>query len=113
MKKIDNRNEDVAGCPIRSVLTVIAAKWPMLVIYTLSDGQSKFFGELSRAIPDVSPKMLSQALKMLVEEALVTRTVIPDIPPRTQYRLTAYGETFLEAMNPLIKWASSHLQKKK
>ncbi len=113
MKDIKGYVEDVAGCPIRSVLTVIAAKWPMLVIYTLSDGQPKFFGELSRAIPDVSPKMLSQALKMLADEELVSRTVIPEIPPRTQYQLTAYGSTLLEAMNPLITWALSHLDKKK
>ncbi len=110
-----NRNltEDVDGCPIRSVLSVIAAKWPMLVVYTLSDGKPKFFGELGRAIPDVSPKMLSQALKMLAEEELVTRTVIPEIPPRTQYQLTAYGKTFLDAMGPLISWALVHLEKKK
>ncbi len=104
--------EDVVGCPIRSVLAVIAAKWPMLVVYTLSDRQPKFFGELSRLIPDVSPKMLSQALKMLVDEELVTRTVIPEIPPRTQYQLTDYGATFLDAMNPLINWALAHLSKK-
>ncbi len=112
MKETKDLVEDVAGCPIRNVLAVIAAKWPMLVVFTLSDGQPKFFGELSRAIPDVSPKMLSQALKMLVDENLVTRTVIPDIPPRTQYQLTAYGTTLLEAMNPLINWALVHLKNK-
>lgn len=113
MKDSEKHFEDVAGCPIRSVLTVIAAKWPMLVVYTLSDGQPKFFGELSRAIPDVSPKMLSQALKMLTDEELVTRTVIPEIPPRTQYQLTLYGQTLLDAMNPLISWALAHLERKK
>ncbi len=104
--------EGVAGCPIRSVLAVIAAKWPMLVVYSLSDGQPKYFGELGRAIPDVSPKMLSQALKMLAEEQLVSRTVVPEIPPRTRYQLTPYGQTLLEAMRPLIAWALNHLQNK-
>ncbi len=104
---------DVAGCPIRNVLSVIAAKWPMLIIYTLNDGKPKFFGELRRAIPDVSPKMLSQSLKILIEEGLLTRTVIPQIPPRTQYQLTSYGATLLEAMSPLITWALEHMKKKK
>lgn len=113
MKESKKYIKDVAGCPIRSVLNVIAAKWPMLVVYALSDGQPKFFGELSRAIPDVSPKMLSQALKMLGDEGLVTRTVIPEIPPRTQYQLTPYGTTLLKAMQPLVDWALSHLEKKK
>ncbi len=112
MIKKRNLTEDAAGCPIRSVLSVIAAKWPMLVIFTLSNGRPKFFGELSRAIPDISPKMLSQALKTLGEEGLVTRTVIPEIPPRTQYQLTPYGRTLLQAMNPLITWALAHMQNK-
>lgn len=105
--------EDVAGCPIRSVLSVIAAKWPMLIINALCHGKPMFFGELGREIPDVSPKMLSQALKMLVEEDLVSRTVIPEVPPRTQYQLTTYGQTLLQAMNPLIEWALAHMEKKK
>ncbi len=113
MKDCGNIVEDVTGCPIRSVLAVIAAKWPMLIVDALSDGRPKFFGELNRAIPDVSPKMLSQALKMLVGEGLATRTVLPEVPPRTQYQLTPYGQTLLQAMNPLIDWAMAHLEKKK
>ena len=113
MKDCTNLVEDVTGCPIRSVLAVIAAKWPMLIVDSLSDGQPKFFGELNRSIPDVSPKMLSQALKMLVEEGLVIRTVIAEVPPRTQYQLTPYGQTLLDAMNPLVDWAIAHLEKKK
>lgn len=55
MKRNNNLYEDVAGCPIRSVLAVIAAKWPMLIVDALSDGKPKFFGELGREIPDISP----------------------------------------------------------
>ncbi len=107
------QTEDVAGCPIRSVLSVIAAKWPMLVVFTLSDGQTKFFGELRRAIPDISPKMLSQALKTLVEEEIISRCVVPLNPPRTHYQLTDYGRTLLEAMTPLTQWALRHMAKGK
>lgn len=113
MKGCKNLTEDVTGCPIRSVLAVIAGKWPMLVVDALSNGESIHFGELNRKIPDISPKMLSQSLKMLVEEDLVSRTVIPDVPPRTQYRLTPYGQTLLEAMSPLISWALAHLERGK
>lgn len=112
MKECKDLTEDTAGCPIRSVLAVVAAKWPMLIVDALSNGQPMFFGELNRAIPDVSPKMLSQALKMLVEEDLVSRTVVPDIPPRTKYQLTDYGRTLLDALTPLIDWALAHLEKK-
>lgn len=104
---------DAAGCPIRSVLAVIAAKWPMLIIDALKDGNPRFFGELTRAIPDISPKMLSQSLKMLVAEGLVSRTVLPEIPPRTRYRLTPYGQTLLNALTPLTAWALAHLRRPK
>lgn len=111
MKGCKKLAEDVTGCPIRSVLAVIASKWPMLVVDALSNGEPIHFGELNRKIPDISPKMLSQSLKMLVDEDLVSRTVIPDVPPRTQYQLTPYGQTLLEAMNPLIDWALAHLER--
>lgn len=110
MRRSPRDKEDTAGCPIRSVLSVVAAKWPMLIVNSLSDGEPKYFGELGRAIPDVSPKMLSQTLKLLVEEGLVSRQVIPDIPPRTKYQLTACGHTLLEAMKPLVRWAFSHME---
>lgn len=112
MEKRNNLVKDVANCPFRNVLAVIASKWPMLVIDALSDGEPLHYGELNRAIPDVSPKMLSQALKILVSEDLVSRTVIPEVPPRTQYQLTPYGQTFLTAMNPLKDWALAHIDRK-
>lgn len=105
--------QDVANCPIRNVLDVIAGKWSMLIISVLNEGEPFYFGELSRAIPDISPKMLSQSLKMLVEEGLVSRTVIPEIPPRTQYQLTEYGGTLITAIHPMIKWALAHMNRKK
>lgn len=105
--------QDVANCPIRNVLDVIAGKWPMLIISVLNEGSPLCFGELNRMIPDISPKMLSQSLKMLVAEGIVSRTVIPAIPPRTRYELTGYGSTLLTAIHPMIEWAVAHFDRKK
>ena len=104
--------QEIADCPIRNVLDVIAGKWAMLIISVLNEGKPLCFGELNRAIPDISPKMLSKSLKILVEEGLVSRKVIPDIPPRTQYRLTDYGCTLLTAIQPMIEWAMAHMRRK-
>ena len=108
---IDHKT-DVADCPIRNVLDSLAAKWPLLVIHSLSSGNAMFFGDLKRSIGDVSPKMLSQALKMLVKEEIVVRTVVPDVPPRTLYQLTDYGVTLFKALAPLMEWAQRHLERK-
>ncbi len=111
MKELKKYAEDVAGCPIRSVLAVLSAKCPLLAMFTLSSGEPKHFGELGREIPDISPKMLSQTLKTLVGEDLISRRVLPEVPPRTQYCLTPYGKTFLDAANPLLQWGLSHLDR--
>lgn len=101
--------EDIADCPIRNVLDCLAGKWPLLVIHQLDTQGQLHFGELRRCIPDASPKMLSQTLKLLVTNQIVERQVIPDTPPRTLYLLTDYGQSLLLALTPLIQWASAHL----
>ncbi|MCC8114076.1 MAG: helix-turn-helix transcriptional regulator [Bacteroidales bacterium] len=99
-------------CPIRNVLDSLASKWPLLVLHSLSAGKPMYFGELRRSIPDVSPKMLSAALKLLVEEEIITRTVVPVVPPRTLYALTSHGEELLQAIEPLLQWAVNHMRRK-
>ena len=70
-------------CPIRNVLARLGDKWSLLVIYTLDRSPSMRFGELLRALPDISQKMLTVTLRMLEEDGFVTRSVYPEIPPGT------------------------------
>ena len=95
-------------CPTRLVLDLIADKWTTLVIYLLSGGTRRY-GELQRAIGGISQKMLTQTLRRLEEDGLVTRTVYPEVPPRTEYALTPLGATLKEPLSALCRWAESHL----
>lgn len=97
-------------CPIRNVLARLGDKWSLLVIYTLDRSPSMRFGELLRALPDISQKMLTVTLRMLEEDGLVTRSVYPEIPPRVEYALTERARSLLPHVNALIGWAAENME---
>ncbi|HEV2673843.1 MAG TPA: helix-turn-helix domain-containing protein [Aliidongia sp.] len=95
-------------CPIRSVLDRIGDKWSFLLILTLAPRPHRF-GELRRAVDDISQRMLTQTLRSLQRDGLVDRTVFPTTPPSVEYRLTALGLSLLEPMRGLVAWADLQL----
>jgi DNA-binding HxlR family transcriptional regulator len=97
-----------AQCPTRKVLDLIADKWTTLVIYLLARGRQRY-GDLHRQIGGISQKMLTQTLRKLERDGLVARHVYPEVPPRTEYELTALGHTLIEPMGALCAWAEGHL----
>ncbi len=98
------------GCPIRNVLARIGDKWSLLVIFTLDRMPSARFGELLRALPDISQKMLTVTLRTLEEDGLVARMAYPEIPPRVEYRLTPRAESLLPHVHALLAWAGEHME---
>ncbi len=96
-----------ACCPVRDVLDRIGDKWSTLLIGTLAE-RSHRFGELKRAIPDISQRMLTQTLRELQEDGLVSRTVHPTKPPSTEYALTPLGLSILEPLSHLLNWAEAN-----
>ena len=91
-------------CPVRNVLDGIGDKWSILVLTVLKDSDQRF-SELRRAIPDVSQRMLTQTLRKLERDGLVSRAVTPSIPPRVDYSLTDLGRSLCEQLAPLAGWA--------
>ena len=96
------------GCPSRDVLTKIGDRWTVLVINALAQGPLRY-SELHHRVDGISQKMLSQTLKGLVHDGLVTRQVYPEIPPRVEYELTAAGLSLLEPLQMLVNWAIAHM----
>jgi len=91
-------------CPIRTVLAQIGDKWSLLVILLLRDGGRRF-SEMQRAIPDISQRMLTQTLRKLERDGLVSRTVTPTIPPRVDYAITTLGKSLFEPIGAMAQWA--------
>ena len=92
-------------CPTRQVLTRIADKWTMLVITLLAEDEKLRFSELRRRIEGISQKMLTQTLRGLERDGLVTRTVYPTVPVTVEYRLTDLGRSLGETVGAIRSWA--------
>ena len=97
-----------AQCPTRQALDLIADKWTTLLIYLLSKGKQRY-GDLHRQVGGISQKMLTQTLRKLERDGLVTRHVYPEVPPRTEYELTKLGHTLIGPLGALCEWAGTHL----
>ncbi|MVT72641.1 winged helix-turn-helix transcriptional regulator [Bradyrhizobium cajani] len=96
-------------CGLDATLRVIAGKWKPLILYFLAQGGPTRYGELRRAVRDVSDKMLIQQLKELEADGLVKRTDYKEVPPRVDYSLTPLGHSLGEALVPLCSWGTEHM----
>lgn len=96
-------------CGLDATLRIIAGKWKPLILYFLAQGGPYRYGELRRAIRDVSDKMLIQQLKELEADGLVKRTDYKEIPPRVDYSLTPLGHSLAQALVPLCSWGTEHM----
>lgn len=99
----------LGDCPVRQVLDHIGDKWSTLIVMTLADGAMRF-SQLRRAVPDISQRMLTQTLRDLQRDGLLSRTVHPTVPPSVEYRLTPLGASLLEPLAGLVKWADEHYE---
>ena len=97
-----------ADCPTRQVLDLIADKWTALIILLLED-ETKRFSELRRGINGISQKMLTQTLRGMERDGLVTRTVYPEVPPRVEYALTPLGHTLSAPIQAIARWSELHI----
>ncbi|WP_214412614.1 winged helix-turn-helix transcriptional regulator [Sphaerisporangium fuscum] len=94
-------------CEVRQILDRIADKWSLLVI-ALLDRRTLRFTELRRRIDGVSQRMLTQTLRHLERDGLVSRTVHPTVPPRVDYALTPMGVTLHHTIQALVTWTEDH-----
>jgi DNA-binding HxlR family transcriptional regulator len=98
----------VRECPTSRLLDRIGDKWVTLLMVALSDGPRRY-GELHRAVPGASQKMLTQSLRALERDGLVTRSVTPSVPVRVDYELTALGASLLPVLRAIKEWAERHM----
>ncbi|HEX8016920.1 MAG TPA: helix-turn-helix domain-containing protein [Flavobacterium sp.] len=95
-------------CPVRASLTLLSGKWTLLILFQINKKVMRY-GELKRAIPGISEKMLIQELNMLVENKLVNKKAYPEIPPKVEYTLTELGLKTLPIADKLAEFGSENL----
>jgi DNA-binding HxlR family transcriptional regulator len=98
----------LAACPSRQVLARISDKWVTLILVALASGPLRY-SDLRKIIAGVSQKMLTQTLRALERDGLVSRTVTARVPVRVDYQLTPLGESLMPAVHAVKSWAEEHI----
>ena len=110
MSKDFTHHPQFADCPVRNVLSRLCSKWSIIVILTLADADRPLrHSELARAIPDLSQKMLTATLHILVDDGIVRREQLPVKPAHVEYSLTARGRELAPLIAGLTDWAYANL----
>lgn len=95
-------------CPVEAAVAVIGGKWKTLILWKLRDGPLRF-SEIQERLPVVTPRMLTKALRELVDDGIVDRTSHPEIPPRVEYALTPLGESLTPVLDALGGWGVQYM----
>jgi len=96
---------------VADTLELLSGKWKLLILTLLHSESPLRFGEMERAIGNITPRMLSKELKELEQNELVERRVYATMPVSVDYRLTDYGRSLGSVMNALGDWGRSHRQR--
>jgi len=100
-------------CPVDYAFRRIGGKYKGRIIWHLNEKTILRYGELKRTLPDITPKMLTQTLRELEDDNLVTRKVYPEVPPKVEYSLTDVGAELIPFINHLQNWGLKQISKEK
>lgn len=101
--------DELPPCPVATTLMLIGNKWKIFIIQQLMDRPFRF-SELRRAIPGISEKVLTDNLRAMEKDGLITRTVFPEVPPRTEYALSELGNTMRPIIESMATWGAGYQQ---
>ena len=96
-------------CPLHKTMSMIGGKYKTEILWNLMEHGTLRYSELHRYMPSATDKMLAQQLRELERDELITRTVYPVVPPRTEYALTAFGESLIPILDTMCEWGSNYL----
>jgi len=102
-----NFNDEIA-CPIAATLQYIGGRWKTIILYYLTSGTRRF-GEIAARIPPISKKVLTQQLKELERDGLITRKEYKEIPARVEYSLTELGESLSGVFREMSNWGKENV----
>lgn len=102
--------QELPECPVAVTMLFLKDKWTILILYSLMKGTTMRFVELQRALPDISTKVLTQNLRTMEENNLVTRKVYAEVPPRVEYSLTEMGHSLESILRVMENWGEKYKQ---
>lgn len=104
VKKADH---PLPACPVEITLSLISSRWKVLILRDLLTG-TKRFGELQMSLEGISKKVLTENLREMERDSLVSREVFPEVPPRVEYTLTPLGNSLSPILQSLAAWGNTY-----
>ena len=99
--------EEMPACPVATTVRLIGSKWKLLIIRNLLQRPWRF-NELKKNLEGISQKVLTDSLRSMEADGIVTRTVYPVVPPRVEYALSELGESMRPVMDAMEKWGINY-----
>ena len=99
--------EEMPACPVATTVRLIGSKWKLLIIRNLLQRPWRF-NELKKNLEGISQKVLTDSLRSMEADGIVTRTVYPEVPPRVEYALSEVGESMRPVMDAMEKWGINY-----
>lgn len=101
--------KDLPKCPVEITLMMLSSRWKVLIIKELLTG-TKRFGELKKAVGNITQKVLTSNLRVMEDNGLVERKVFPEVPPRVEYTLTDIGYSLAVVLDAMADWGGAYKQ---
>ncbi len=99
--------EELPTCPVATTVQLIGSKWKLLILRDLQARPWRF-NELKKDLEGISQKVLTDSLRSMEEDGIVTRTVYPEVPPRVEYALSALGESMRPIIQAMETWGREY-----
>ena len=101
------KKEEMTVCPVATTVALIGSKWKLLILRDLLQRPWRF-NELRKDLEGVSQKVLTDSLRSLEADGIITRTVYPEVPPRVEYSLTELGYSLKPILDAMLDWGNSY-----
>ena len=99
--------DELPACPVATTVQLIGSKWKLLILRNLLARPWRF-NELKRDLEGISQKVLTDSLRSLEEDGIITRTVYPEVPPRVEYTLTELGRSLKPVLDAMWNWGEAY-----
>lgn len=99
--------EEMPACPVATTVQLIGSKWKLLIIRNLMQRPWRF-NELRRDLEGISQKVLTDSLRSMEEDGIITRTVYPEVPPRVEYALSELGKSMRPIIEAMAEWGRNY-----
>lgn len=98
------------NCPLRLTMSLIDSKWKSCILDELRNGRPMRPSEIHKRLPEAASRVLDIQLKELAGDGLVAKTIFPELPPRSEYKITALGQSLLPIIDSMLKWGEEHFE---